>query len=103
MLILFSRTICRKNPSLGSANTAYKRHLKPAYEDGVSSPRGWTENRTINGFYLPEVILAFQSKKIICVYVYIVIQTLLRHAKKRHQIILKAWISKGQSGQSLYC
>ncbi|XP_040194422.1 myeloperoxidase-like isoform X2 [Rana temporaria] len=44
----------RKNPNLGSANTAYIQLLKPAYEDGANSPRGWTENRTINGFYLPE-------------------------------------------------
>ncbi|XP_018410495.1 PREDICTED: myeloperoxidase-like [Nanorana parkeri] len=44
----------RRNPILGASNTGYKRLLPPEYEDGISLPRGWTENRTINGFPLPK-------------------------------------------------
>ncbi|KAG8450688.1 hypothetical protein GDO86_003097 [Hymenochirus boettgeri] len=43
----------RKNPSLGASNTKFTRLLPAQYEDGLSLPRGWTENRPINGFPLP--------------------------------------------------
>ncbi|XP_073472848.1 myeloperoxidase-like [Aquarana catesbeiana] len=44
----------RRKPILGASNTGYKRLLSPEYEDGISLPKGWTENRTINGFPLPK-------------------------------------------------
>ncbi|XP_066457645.1 myeloperoxidase-like [Eleutherodactylus coqui] len=43
----------RKLAYLGASNTAFKRLRKPQYEDGISLPRGWTENIPINGFPLP--------------------------------------------------
>ncbi|XP_075052893.1 myeloperoxidase-like [Mixophyes fleayi] len=43
----------RRNPSLGASNTGFTRLLPAEYEDGLSVPRGWTENRRINGFRLP--------------------------------------------------
>ncbi|KAE8622702.1 hypothetical protein XENTR_v10005340 [Xenopus tropicalis] len=43
----------RKNPILGASNTGFTRLLPAVYEDGVSLPRGWTENLPINGFPLP--------------------------------------------------
>ncbi|XP_075053441.1 myeloperoxidase-like [Mixophyes fleayi] len=43
----------RRNPSLGASNTGFTRLLPAKYEDGLSLPRGWTENRRINGFRLP--------------------------------------------------
>ncbi|XP_073421649.1 myeloperoxidase-like [Dendrobates tinctorius] len=45
----------RLKPILGSPNTAFKRLLKPEYEDGISLPRGWTNSLLINGFTLPLV------------------------------------------------
>ncbi|CAH2219768.1 Mpo-A [Pelobates cultripes] len=43
----------RRNPSLGASNTGFTRLLRAEYEDGIGLPRGWTENRPINGFPLP--------------------------------------------------
>ncbi|XP_040278058.1 eosinophil peroxidase-like [Bufo bufo] len=43
----------RKHAILGASSTAYKRLLKPEYEDGISLPLGWTQSRPINGFTLP--------------------------------------------------
>ncbi|XP_056414382.1 eosinophil peroxidase-like isoform X2 [Hyla sarda] len=43
----------RRNPNLGASNTGFTRLLPAQYEDGVYLPRGWTENRRINGFRLP--------------------------------------------------
>ncbi|XP_018410501.1 PREDICTED: eosinophil peroxidase-like [Nanorana parkeri] len=43
----------RRNPSLGASNTGFLRLIPPEYEDGLSLPRGWTDNRPINGFRLP--------------------------------------------------
>ncbi|XP_053311840.1 myeloperoxidase-like [Spea bombifrons] len=45
----------RKNPRLGASNTGFTRLLPASYEDGVSLPRGWTENKAYNGFSLPLV------------------------------------------------
>ncbi|XP_069617351.1 myeloperoxidase-like [Ranitomeya imitator] len=45
----------RMKPILGAFNTAFKRLLKPEYEDGISLPRGWTQSLSINGFTLPSV------------------------------------------------
>ncbi|KAM8977064.1 myeloperoxidase-like [Pelodytes ibericus] len=60
----------RKNPSLGASNTGFTRLLRPEYEDGVALPRGWSENRRINGFRLPfarlvsNVIVRFPTENI---------------------------------------
>ncbi|CAJ0965848.1 unnamed protein product, partial [Ranitomeya imitator] len=43
----------RRDLNLGASNTGFTRLLPAQYEDGVSVPRGWTENRRINGFRLP--------------------------------------------------
>ncbi|KAM4794761.1 myeloperoxidase-like [Rhinophrynus dorsalis] len=43
----------RRNPILGASNTGFTRLLPAEYEDGLALPRGWTENRRINGFLLP--------------------------------------------------
>ncbi|XP_053313343.1 eosinophil peroxidase-like [Spea bombifrons] len=43
----------RKNPRLGASNIGYLRLLPAQYEDDFSLPRGWTENKTFNGFPLP--------------------------------------------------
>ncbi|XP_040194425.1 eosinophil peroxidase-like [Rana temporaria] len=43
----------RRNPTLGASNTGFTRLLPAEYEDGLYLPRGWTENRPINGFPLP--------------------------------------------------
>lgn len=43
----------RRSQNLGASNTGFTRLLPAQYEDGVSVPRGWTENRRINGFRLP--------------------------------------------------
>ncbi|KAM4700346.1 myeloperoxidase-like [Discoglossus pictus] len=43
----------RRFPNFGASNRAYTRLLPAQYEDGISLPQGWTENRPINGFRLP--------------------------------------------------
>ncbi|XP_078535604.1 myeloperoxidase-like [Lissotriton helveticus] len=43
----------RRNPLLGASNRAFARLLPAEYEDGRALPKGWTENRRINGFALP--------------------------------------------------
>ncbi|KAM8977060.1 eosinophil peroxidase-like [Pelodytes ibericus] len=61
----------KKNPRLGASNTAFTRMIPPQYEDGVSLPRGWTENKKINGFRLPlaravsNEIVRFPTEKLI--------------------------------------
>ncbi|CAH2220198.1 Mpo-A [Pelobates cultripes] len=43
----------RRFPDFGVSNRPYIRLLRAQYEDGISLPRGWTEDRKINGFALP--------------------------------------------------
>ncbi|XP_049758544.1 thyroid peroxidase isoform X8 [Elephas maximus indicus] len=43
----------RDHPRWGAANTALARWLPPAYEDGISQPRGWSHDFLYNGFPLP--------------------------------------------------
>ncbi|XP_002935236.4 myeloperoxidase [Xenopus tropicalis] len=43
----------RRFPNFGVSNRPYTRLLPAQYEDSRSLPRGWTENRRINGFMLP--------------------------------------------------
>ncbi|XP_040468672.1 eosinophil peroxidase-like [Falco naumanni] len=45
----------RRNPSLGASNRALVRWLPAEYEDGVSVPRGWTEEKRFSGFPFPLV------------------------------------------------
>uniref|UniRef100_A0A8C0DSA9 Thyroid peroxidase n=1 Tax=Balaenoptera musculus TaxID=9771 RepID=A0A8C0DSA9_BALMU len=45
----------RDHPRRGAANTALARWLPPAYEDGISEPRGWNPRLRYNGFPLPPV------------------------------------------------
>ncbi|XP_004274968.1 thyroid peroxidase isoform X1 [Orcinus orca] len=45
----------RDHPRWGAANTALARWLPPAYEDGISEPRGWNPHFLYNGFPLPPV------------------------------------------------
>ncbi|XP_049758541.1 thyroid peroxidase isoform X5 [Elephas maximus indicus] len=45
----------RDHPRWGAANTALARWLPPAYEDGISQPRGWSHDFLYNGFPLPPV------------------------------------------------
>ncbi|KAM9117460.1 eosinophil peroxidase-like [Pangshura tecta] len=45
----------RRSPTLGASNRAYSRWLPQEYEDGVSIPRGWTEQVRYAGFPLPLV------------------------------------------------
>ncbi|XP_035937484.1 thyroid peroxidase [Halichoerus grypus] len=45
----------RDHPRWGASNTALARWLPPAYEDGVSEPRGWNPHLRYNGFPLPPV------------------------------------------------
>ncbi|XP_053864317.1 myeloperoxidase [Malaclemys terrapin pileata] len=45
----------RRSPTLGASNRAYSRWLPQEYEDGVSIPRGWTEEVRYSGFPLPLV------------------------------------------------
>ncbi|KAM7392966.1 hypothetical protein PAMA_007876 [Pampus argenteus] len=42
------------NPRLGASNTPFARWLPSEYDDGISIPKGWT-NQTINNFMLPLV------------------------------------------------
>ncbi|XP_053313239.1 myeloperoxidase-like [Spea bombifrons] len=43
----------RRFPDFGVSQKPYSRLLPAQYEDGRSLPRGWTEDRKINGFQLP--------------------------------------------------
>ncbi|XP_044118193.1 thyroid peroxidase [Neovison vison] len=45
----------REHPRWGASNTALARWLPPAYEDGLSEPRGWNPHFLYNGFPLPPV------------------------------------------------
>lgn len=45
----------RDHPRWGASNTALARWLPPAYEDGVTEPRGWNPHFLYNGFLLPPV------------------------------------------------
>uniref|UniRef100_A0A8D0Y1E5 Thyroid peroxidase n=1 Tax=Sus scrofa TaxID=9823 RepID=A0A8D0Y1E5_PIG len=45
----------RDHPRWGASNTALARWLPPAYEDGVTEPRGWNPHFLYNGFPLPPV------------------------------------------------
>ncbi|XP_073073469.1 thyroid peroxidase isoform X1 [Manis javanica] len=45
----------RVHPRWGASNTALARWLPPAYEDGISEPRGWNPHFLYNGFPLPPV------------------------------------------------
>ncbi|XP_029300338.1 eosinophil peroxidase-like isoform X1 [Cottoperca gobio] len=49
-------SICNNlnNPRLGSSNTPFARWLPAEYDDGISQPKGWNQNR-INNFLLPLV------------------------------------------------
>ena len=47
------RCLHRDHPRRGAANTALARWLPPAYEDGISEPRGWNPRLRYNGFPLP--------------------------------------------------
>lgn len=52
-LLLFS--FPREHPRWGASNTALARWLPPAYEDGLSQPRGWDPKVRYNGVQLPLV------------------------------------------------
>uniref|UniRef100_A0A8D2IIV4 Thyroid peroxidase n=1 Tax=Varanus komodoensis TaxID=61221 RepID=A0A8D2IIV4_VARKO len=45
----------REHPRWGASNTALARWLPPAYEDGLSQPKGWNHGFLHNGFPLPSV------------------------------------------------
>lgn len=45
----------RDHPRWGASNTALARWLPPAYEDGISEPRGWNPHFLYKGFPLPPV------------------------------------------------
>ncbi|XP_077165967.1 thyroid peroxidase [Paroedura picta] len=45
----------REHPRWGASNTALARWLPPAYEDGLSQPKGWNSGFLYNGFPLPSV------------------------------------------------
>ncbi|KAF6106794.1 thyroid peroxidase [Phyllostomus discolor] len=45
----------RDHPRWGASNTALARWLPPAYEDGISEPRGWNPHFLYNGVPLPPV------------------------------------------------
>ncbi|XP_054084905.1 peroxidasin [Zeugodacus cucurbitae] len=42
-----------KNPSWGASLTAFRRNIKPIYENGFSTPIGWTKNQLYGGFLKP--------------------------------------------------
>ena len=48
----------RDHPRWGASNTALARWLPPAYEDGISEPRGWNPHFLYRGFPLPPVSAA---------------------------------------------
>ncbi|XP_062338520.1 eosinophil peroxidase-like [Osmerus eperlanus] len=43
------------NPFFGASNTPFTRLLPAQYDDGVSEPIGWDQNKTFNNFVLPLV------------------------------------------------
>ncbi|KAI5622605.1 eosinophil peroxidase isoform 1 precursor, partial [Silurus asotus] len=45
------------NPLQGASNTPFTRWLPPVYEDNISQPKGWNQNRLYNGVVLPLVRL----------------------------------------------
>ncbi|XP_028269796.1 eosinophil peroxidase-like isoform X2 [Parambassis ranga] len=45
----------RNNPRWGSSNTPLARWLPSEYEDGISTPKGWTSDQRVNGHFLPLV------------------------------------------------
>lgn len=45
----------REHPRWGASNMALARWLPPAYEDGLSQPRGWDPSIRYNGVQLPLV------------------------------------------------
>lgn len=45
----------RDHPRWGASNTALARWLPPAYEDGISEPRGWNPHFLYHGVPLPPV------------------------------------------------
>uniref|UniRef100_A0A669QRP7 Thyroid peroxidase n=1 Tax=Phasianus colchicus TaxID=9054 RepID=A0A669QRP7_PHACC len=49
------RIIQREHTRWGASNTALARWLPPAYEDGLSQPRGWDPSVQYNGVQLPLV------------------------------------------------
>ncbi|KFQ62161.1 Thyroid peroxidase, partial [Pelecanus crispus] len=53
----------REHPRWGASNTALARWLPPAYEDGLSQPRGWDPSVQYNGVQLP--LVREVTKKII--------------------------------------
>ncbi|XP_064304711.1 thyroid peroxidase isoform X3 [Phalacrocorax carbo] len=53
----------REHPRWGASNTALARWLPPAYEDGLSQPRGWDPSVLYNGIQLP--LVREVTKKII--------------------------------------
>ncbi|CAH1389660.1 unnamed protein product [Nezara viridula] len=42
-----------QHPHWGAAHTAFRRLIKPIYENGFSNPVGWDKSRLYNGFLLP--------------------------------------------------
>lgn len=42
-----------QRPYWGASHTAFRRLIKPIYENGFSNPVGWDKNRLYNGFLLP--------------------------------------------------
>lgn len=45
------------NPLWGTSLSAFRRLVPAAYENGFSTPKGWTKNITYNGFKLPSARL----------------------------------------------
>ena len=60
---LHFRFTFRNNPRLGASNTPFARLLPAEYDDGISQPKGWT-NQSINNFLLPLVWSWWQLLKI---------------------------------------
>lgn len=46
-----------QNPSWGASLTGFRRILKPIYENGFSTPIGWTKGKLYNGFAKPSARL----------------------------------------------
>lgn len=46
---------CRKNTRWGASNTPFLRFLPAEYEDGTSTPKGWTRDQEVNNHILPLV------------------------------------------------
>ncbi|XP_041612962.1 LOW QUALITY PROTEIN: thyroid peroxidase [Vulpes lagopus] len=54
----------RDHPRWGASNTALARWLPPAYEDGISEPRGWNPHVLYSGFPLPPSRLTALSRQL---------------------------------------